>query len=26
VLGLRRPPSLLPPSMWVAGLRALNGP
>jgi hypothetical protein len=24
VLGLWRPPSLLPPSVWVAGLRALN--
>ena len=25
-LGLWRPPSLLPPSAWVAGLRALNAP
>jgi hypothetical protein len=25
-LGMARPPSLLPPSVWVAGLRALNGP
>jgi hypothetical protein len=24
-LGMVRPPSLLPPSVWVAGLRALNG-
>jgi hypothetical protein len=24
VLGLRRPPSLMPPDVWVIGLRALN--
>jgi hypothetical protein len=26
VLGLRRPPSLMPPRVWVSGLRALNEP
>jgi hypothetical protein len=25
-LGMRRPPSLMPPHIWVATLRALNGP
>ncbi len=25
-IGLRRPPSILPPNLWVDTLRALNGP
>jgi hypothetical protein len=24
-VGLRRPPSLMPPQAWIAGLRAMNG-